>query len=56
MMDHSSQVLRAALLQAGREEIPQTSEQQEAYFQEQVAHGEKLATMGMSILTSPTPI
>jgi hypothetical protein len=44
-----------ALAKIQNEPTPQTPEQQEAFFQECVAEGEKLATMGMSHFTSRVP-
>jgi hypothetical protein len=40
------QLLRQSLAAISGEIPPQSPEQQEAYFQEQVAEGEKLALMG----------
>lgn len=39
-------MLRAALLALSGEQLPSSPEQQEAFFQEQVAMGEALATKG----------
>ncbi|WWD19313.1 hypothetical protein CI109_103771 [Kwoniella shandongensis] len=44
--ERNSKALRQALAEIQAEGIPASPEQQEAYFQEQVAEGEKLATMG----------
>ncbi|WWC63594.1 uncharacterized protein I303_106199 [Kwoniella dejecticola CBS 10117] len=44
--ERNSKLLREALITIQNEAPPTTPEQQEAYFQEQVAEGEKLATMG----------
>lgn len=53
--DHETetlQELREAIARVQREPTPQTPEQQEAFFQECVAEGEKLAVMGGSLLIS----
>ena len=42
----NDQDLRAALANIQNEPTPQSPEQQEAFFQECVAEGEKLAVMG----------
>lgn len=42
--------LREQVAIVNREPIPSTPEQQEAFFQECVAEGEKLAVMGMSTI------
>ncbi|KAK8854551.1 hypothetical protein IAR55_003290 [Kwoniella newhampshirensis] len=44
--ERNSKALRQALAEIQAEGIPASPEQQELYFQEQVAEGEKLATMG----------
>ncbi|WRT68678.1 uncharacterized protein IL334_005657 [Kwoniella shivajii] len=44
--ERNSKQLREALVLLQNEPTPSSPEQQEAYFQEQVAEGEKLATMG----------
>lgn len=45
----NDQDLRAALANIQNEPTPQSPEQQEAFFQECVAEGEKLAVMGESL-------
>ncbi|WVQ68543.1 hypothetical protein V866_000132 [Kwoniella sp. B9012] len=44
--ERNSKLLRQALVEIQLEALPSSPEQQEAYFQEQVAEGEKTATMG----------
>lgn len=44
--EKTSQALRAAAAELKAEPVPTSPEQQEAYFQEQVAEAEKFATMG----------
>ncbi|KAK1927382.1 MAS20 protein import receptor-domain-containing protein [Papiliotrema laurentii] len=44
--EKNSKALRAALIEINQEIPPSSPEQQEAYFQEQVAEGEKLAALG----------
>lgn len=43
------QLLKEALREISQEVPPASPEQQEAYFQEQVAQGEQLATLGTSL-------
>ena len=47
----NDQDLRAALANIQNEPTPQSPEQQEAFFQECVAEGEKLAVMGELFLS-----
>ncbi|GFZ52104.1 hypothetical protein JCM24511_09877 [Saitozyma sp. JCM 24511] len=44
--ERNTKALRAALVEIQMEDQPVSPEQQEAYFQEQVAEGEKLASQG----------
>jgi hypothetical protein len=46
LIETNEQELRVAIAQVQREPTPTSPEQQEAFFQECVAEGEKLATMG----------